>query len=328
MALEGIVSKRLDAPYRSGRGERLDQVQCRAGHEVVIGGWTATNGPASLAAGRRPPRRQAGLCRPRRHGLRPRHGARAAAAAQGSWRPTTSPFTGPGRAAQARPNVHWVKPELVAEIEFAGFTGDGMVRQAAFKGLREDKPADEVEAETPRRPRPAELAAARRRQRRSLVTARGRGGRTPCVMGVHHLQSRQGRCGPTAATASRSPSSTSRSYYEAVGPVDDAAHRRAGPARSSARRTASTAQRFFQRHASKGSSRLLTLVKVSGDRKPYLQIDRIEALAAVAQIGGGRTAPLELPARSARAARAAWCSTSTRRRTSPFDRGDRGARWR
>jgi hypothetical protein len=44
LALEGIVSKRLDAPYRSGRTNSWTKAKCRAGHEVVVGGWTTTHG--------------------------------------------------------------------------------------------------------------------------------------------------------------------------------------------------------------------------------------------------------------------------------------------
>src|SRR4029077_13222267 len=44
MSLEGIVSKKLTAPYRSGRGQSWIKSKCRAGHEVVIGGWRESSG--------------------------------------------------------------------------------------------------------------------------------------------------------------------------------------------------------------------------------------------------------------------------------------------
>ena len=52
LSLEGIVSKKLNAPYRSGRSESWTKAKCRAGHEVVLGGWKTTNGKfRSLMAG-------------------------------------------------------------------------------------------------------------------------------------------------------------------------------------------------------------------------------------------------------------------------------------
>jgi ATP-dependent DNA ligase len=46
--------------------------------------------------------------------------------------------------------VHWVRPELVAEVKFLAWTEDNLLRQVVYEGLREDKPAREVRREVPR----------------------------------------------------------------------------------------------------------------------------------------------------------------------------------
>ena len=278
LSLEGIVSKKGDAPYRSGRTDTWTKAKCRAGHEVVVGGWSTTDGKfRSLLVGVHRGdhfayvgRVGTGYNEAKVKQLLPRLKALAA---------SESPFTGVDAPRNDR-NINWLKPELVAEIEFAGWTGDGMVRQGVFKGLRDDKPAAEVETEEPAAPADAAVPTpvpARAANRQASAVK-------PIVMGVV-ISHPEKPLWPDAGDGVPVTKLDLARYLETVGPWM-MRHLQGRPCSIIRAPDGIAGQQFFQRHAMAGTSNLLDLVTVSGDRKPYLEIDRIEGLAAVAQVAG------------------------------------------
>jgi bifunctional non-homologous end joining protein LigD len=284
LSLEGIVSKKLSAPYHSGRTESWTKAKTRAGQEVVVGGWKTTNGKfRSLMAG---VYRNGHLAFVGMVGTgfgqdmvkRIMPALKAAGSDQ-------SPFGGKN-APRKTPDVHWLKPELVAEIEFAGWTGDGNIRQAAFKGLRQDKDAREVRAELPQMTSITQPAAARMAVKSKSVTAAAKSAakKNNEVMGVV-ISHPDKAMWPDADDGEPVTKLDLAHYFEAVGEwmMPHLAGRPCSIVRAP---DGIEGQQFFQRHGMQGTSKLFRLVKVSGDRKPYLQIDHVESLAAVAQLGG------------------------------------------
>ncbi len=146
---EGVVSKDLTKPYSATRSRAWIKSKCHSGQEFVIVGYTEPSGTrtgfgAVLLAAKDQEnwkyvgRVGTGFDESSLRDLQTRFKVLASA---------KTPFDRPPGNAKG---VHWLKPKLVAEVEFRGWTGDGLLRQAAFKGLRSDKAPDEIVIERPR----------------------------------------------------------------------------------------------------------------------------------------------------------------------------------
>lgn len=170
LLLEGSVSKRADRPWVAGRSRDWLKVKCAARQEFVVAGWTdpakGREGFGALVLAVRDDRGGlvyagrvgTGFTRRTLAAIRARLDALAAQEAPIANAPHT-------------PGTHWVRPELVAEVQFREWTRDGVVRQPSFKGLREDADPGAVVREDARGPETVAAATGRASRRGPLRVA-------------------------------------------------------------------------------------------------------------------------------------------------------------
>ena len=159
MGLEGIIAKKADSVYRQGqRGDEWLKIKSNKRHEVVIGGYTKNTGSGKLFSSL-----LVGVYEKSKLIYTGKIGTGFTEAMQKEmmtqFKPLiikTPPFESEpdiNKPSRFRPNpphaaAVWLKPQLVCEVSYTEMTSDGVMRHPSFEGMREDKPAKNVQAET------------------------------------------------------------------------------------------------------------------------------------------------------------------------------------
>lgn len=266
--LEGIMSKRADRPYISGRGRDWLKIKSKQGEEFVIGGYSRSEvrgKPFSslllgtfadgklIYSGKVGTGFDAGTFTSLAKRFAPLERAR-------------SPFE--EVPAAERKDAVWLEPKLVAQVEFAEKTRDGRLRHPSFKGLREDKPSREVHGEM------ADEEA-------GMARASAKKGKDPVFSGIT-LSNPDKVYYPAIKLTKLGVAN----YYETVA-SDLLAYVKRRPISLVRCPDGIDGQRFFQRHEMKGMSDAIKLIPIAGgeSKKPYLYIDSEKGLFGLVQIG-------------------------------------------
>jgi bifunctional non-homologous end joining protein LigD len=270
--LEGIMSKRADRPYISGRGKDWRKIKCTKGAEFVIGGYSRSEVRgkpfSSLLLGTF------------EDGKLIYSGKVGTGFDSGDFKTLAKQFEPLERGSSPfvevptveRKGAVWLEPKLVAQVEFTERTRDGRLRHPSFQGLREDKKAREVHRE-----QAEDDEAGMAKTRTASANKKG----DPTFEGI-------------------TLTNPDRVYYPDIGLTKlGVAQYYERVARFMlpyvVRRPISLVrcpegidkEHFFQRHAMKGMSKAIKQVPIAGGetKKPYLYIDDEEGLFALVQIG-------------------------------------------
>ncbi len=299
--LEGIVSKRRDSPYRAGRHDSWLKVKCANREEFVVIGFSdpagGRQGLGALILGyydRQGELRYAG-----------RVGTGFSDAVLADLRARLDRLARPDRPVKTLPKgavakgVHWTEPALVAEIRYGSWTGDAVLRHAAFLGLREDKSPREVVREMPSSTPPAAPAAPAptpaRPARRQTPAALARDGSTVFegVRLTHAQRVLYPDHGFTKLDLAR--------YYAEVADraLPHLAHRPLSLVRAP---TGVGGELFYQKHAGSSVPEAVTRIEIDGEI--HLAVENLAGLLSLVQIGvleihpwGSQIGKLEQPDR-------------------------------
>jgi bifunctional non-homologous end joining protein LigD len=284
MGLEGTVCKRADAPYRAGRGPGWVKVKCLGREEFVVLGWTTPGGSrtglGSLHLGYYDADGGLHYAGGVGTGFSEQELTRLSEQLAGLAAGTPHALLLAGDPLPA--GIHWVRPELVAEVQYANWSGSGRVRHAVYLGLREDKPPADVVREIADpdaerkmvKPRQAPGNATIAKPRRRVVIARAPKQRGTTIGGIA-LTHPERELWPGITKQDLAE------YWLAVAEhaLPGLAHRPLAVVRCP---SGIAGEHFFQKHGHGGMPAAIRDGEAAGS--PFLAIDGADGLVALAQM--------------------------------------------